>query len=107
MAITITSAMLNKLRQHIADICAYGRYKVGNTWYRADISSASVQSNGAVHVMFYISQPSGTTGSATGFQLCDANGNLLAERAETVPFSQYTQEINIRFKFGVSVGSSE
>ena len=42
MATTITSTMLGGLRQCIVDMVSYGRYKIGSTWYRAEINSKAV-----------------------------------------------------------------
>jgi len=100
---TITAALLNGLRNRIVDMVSYGRYKIGGAWYRANLNSSQVQTNGAVHVTFYIERQSGNT-PATEFQLCDANGTVLVDRSEEVSFTQFVDKILIRFKLGVSVG---
>lgn len=100
---TITAALLNGLRNRIVDMVSYGRYKIGGAWYRANLNSSQVQTNGAVHVTFYIERQSGNT-PATEFQLCDANGAVLVDRSEEVSFAQFVDKILIRFKLGVSVG---
>ena len=107
MATTITSTMLGGLRQCIVDMVSYGRYKIGSTWYRAEINSKAVQLNGAVHVTFYIQNQGGGSTPASQFQLLDANNNLLAERTEDVAFVQYMDRILYRFKFGVSVAENQ
>lgn len=107
MATTITSIMLNGLRQHIVETVSYGRYLIGSTWYRAEINSKAVQLNGAVHVTFYIQNQGGGSTPASKFQLLDENNNLLAERTENVAFVQYMDEILYRFKFGVSIAENQ
>jgi len=106
MATTITNTMLNGLRQHIVDMASYGRYKIGGTWYRAEIETKAVQQNGAVHVTFFIRDQAGGT-PASQFQLLNADNQLLAERAENVAFAEYMDAILYRFKFGVSVSENQ
>lgn len=103
-ATTITSNMLGGLRNHVVDMVAYARYKVGSTWYRAEIDSKAVQGNGAVHVAFYLHNPGGTT-PASQFQLYNASGQLLSERTENVAFLQ-EMDVLYRFKFGVSISTT-
>ena len=103
-ATTITPAMLNGLREHVADMVAYARYRIGSTWYRAEIYSKGVQSNGAVHVAFYIQASSSVTTPANRFRLYDSNGTILAERSETVSFDVTVSRMLYRFKFGVTAG---
>lgn len=107
MATNITENMLNGLRTHLVDMISYARYKIGDNWYRAEINSKEVRSNGSVHVTFYIQRADGTSSPATQFQICDADGAVLAEQAEEVAFVQYMEKILYRFKFGISVGTAE
>lgn len=104
MAITITSTLLNGLRTYITDMAAYGRYMIDGTWHRAELNSASVQANGAVHITYYIERQSGNL-PATKFQVLDSQDQVLAERTEDVYFQQYMDRVLIRFKLGVSVGT--
>lgn len=102
-ATTITNNLLNGLRSRTAEMAGYGRYKIGNAWYRAALNSAAVQANGAVHVTFYIERQAGNA-PATQFQVCAENGAVLAERTEEISFADEVEKIEIRFKFGISVG---
>lgn len=104
---TITSALLDEERQHIVDIASYARYRIGVTWYRAEINSKAVQSNGAVHVTFYIPTPSPITAPASAFQLCREDGAVLVEIVENVTFIQGMETVLYRFKIGVSVGEEQ
>ena len=106
MATEIKNAMLQELRQKVADLCVYGRYKIGSTWHTTSIDSVEIQDNGAVHVGFYFYKASAADTSASQFQVCKADGTVLAERVEEVPFPDgYTPFA--RFKFGVSIGETE
>ncbi|MBQ6960880.1 MAG: hypothetical protein IJP78_07895 [Clostridia bacterium] len=102
-ATTITNTMKNGLRQKIIDMISYGQYKIGSTWYRAEIDSKEIKSNGAVHATFYIQVPASRATPASQFRLCNSSGTVLAERTENVPFVDNLDEILYRFKFGISV----
>lgn len=103
-ATTITNNMLSGLRSHIVDMVDYARYKVGSTWYRAEIESKAVQGNGAVHVAFYLHNPGGST-PASQYRLYNASGQLLSERTENVAFLQ-DMDVLYRFKFAVSLSGT-
>ena len=105
-ATTITSTMLNNLRQRVVDMVSYAQYKIGGTWYRAEINRKEIRSNGSVHISFYIPVPASIETPASQFRLFDTGGNILAERTENVPFAQNIEKILFLFKFGVSVGSA-
>lgn len=107
MAMNITSNLLNGLRTHLVDMISYARYRIGNTWYRSEINSKEVRANGSVHATFYIQRAQGTSAPAQQFQICDAQGNVLAEQTEDVPFMDEIEKILYRFKFGISVATAE
>ena len=103
---TITSTMLGGLRQHIVDMVSRSRYMIDGTWHTAEINSKAVQSNGSVHVTFYVRRADGSSSPATRFQILNASGQVLAERTENVAFAQHMDAILYRFKFGVSVSET-
>ena len=100
MATVVTSTMLGGLRQHIVDMCSYAEFKAGGSWHRVELDYAIVQQNGAVHIAFYITTD---YGDATDFRLLDANGNVLAQKTETIEFAPLVSKILYRFKFAVNV----
>ena len=102
MATIITDAMLARLRAHILDSIAYARYRIDGVWQRAEISSAEIKANGAVHLSFYIRRADGSASPADCFHLCAADGTVLAEKSENVAFAQYMEAILYRFRFGVT-----
>lgn len=104
-ATNINENLLNRLRQHIVDSVSYGRYRIGSTWYRAEINSKGIQSNGSVYITFYIRKPTGSSSPANRFRLMSSNSQILAERIEDVSFAENMETILYRFKFGVSVGN--
>ena len=54
--LTYDSAYLAKERKRVKDDVSYARYKVGSTWYQADIQSAEILSDGRVEVTFTIAR---------------------------------------------------
>lgn len=102
----ITNHLLNAVRQRIASVCDHGRYQENSAWYTANIYKAEIQDNGSVTVSFYVDRQD-SADSASDFQLCDAEGNVLAEREETVAFSAGLNRILYRFRFGVAVVEPE
>lgn len=107
MAAMITDAMLNRLRLQISKMFSYAQYKIDDTWYRAELNTADVRTNGAVHVSFYIRRAKGSESPATCFQLCAADGTVLAERSEEIAFAQYMDVILYRFRFGLNVATED
>ena len=105
MAVTITDSLLNGLRRHIADMTAYAEYKIGGSWTRAEINSKDVLETGAVNISFYVRRSGDDT--ATEFRLKDANGNVLADREETIAFITGIDALLYRFKFSVTIQQPE
>lgn len=107
MATNITDALMNGLRMHLKDRIAYGRYRIDGKWQRAELNSAEVRDNGSVHVSFYVRRADGSSSPADCFQLCAADGTVLAEKVENIAFAQYMDAILYRFRFGVNVATAE
>ena len=106
MATTITNTMLGGLRQHIVDMASYGRYRIDGEWIRSEIVTKEVSQNNAVLISYYVHAKEGSASPATGFQLMDENGMVLAEREEELAFTEYYKTLLYRFKFGVNVGEN-
>lgn len=104
--VSIEEAMLNKLRQHIADIVAKAQYKVGSTWYDA-VFTAEVQSNSMVNVSMILEPVSGPGTVVTNFRLMDSGNVKLAEKTQTITFFSGVDTIMYRFIFGVTVNEGD
>ena len=46
----LTNSALNSLRNHLKNSIAYARYKVGSTYYQAEIQTAEVLADGRIAV---------------------------------------------------------
>lgn len=108
MATTISSNLLGALRQRIITVAAYGQYKIGSAWHNAEIESGYVRANGSVCVSFIVEPQDAALTPATQFRLCDEDGNVLAEREDTIAFIQNAADALLcRFRFSVKAGEDE
>ena len=104
-ATQISRTLLTSLRENILSAAAYGRYKIGGTWYTSPISFSSIRANGSVELAFYITRQDNNGTPATHFQLMNSRNEVLAEREETVQFMNGLDLMVYRFKFSVTVAS--
>ena len=79
----LTNSALNSLRNHLKNSIAYARYKVGSTYYQAEIQTAE----GNITV--------------TEVQLFDHNGTLWASKAESITRKDAQEGILYRFRFTI------
>lgn len=98
----IKPALLNGLRTHLAAMAAYGQYKAGDTWYRSNIKSSMVRTNGSVEISILCKPIDIALTPATGFRILDENDNVLREDAGSMAFSSAEDEFAYRFKFGIT-----
>lgn len=57
----LTPAALTDLREFIKDQIAYGEFKIGSDYYRAEISEIEITSGGTVRVKIPITHPTPAT----------------------------------------------
>lgn len=79
----ITQAAINGFCNYIKRTIAYANYKIGSTYYRANIESCDV-SNGKVEVTFKIEVGSSATGTVSEVQLYDIDQNLWLKKSENL-----------------------
>ena len=101
MAATVTSNLLQAVRQAIVDTADHGRYRIGTTWRTAAIKAKQVQSNGSVHISFDVQRDS-SGNPANRFQVRDKNNNVLLDKTEDVIFGFGYDYFSYRFKVGVT-----
>lgn len=97
----IQTAYLTHMRQAARSIPRLARYKIGSAWTTAEIAEAEVLENGSVAISFYVRRASAENVPATRFRLFDEGGSLLADKEETVSFTDETPEVLYRFRFTV------
>lgn len=98
----LTSAALNSIRNHLKSNIAYARYKVGSTYYRADIQDASILSDGRISVSFIIDHTVVGNITVTEVQLFDYNGTMWASKAESITRKDVQEGILYRFRFTIT-----
>lgn len=91
--LTYDSAYLAKNRNRIKDDIAYARYKVGSTWYQANIENAAVLPDGRVEISFEIDHTVTGNITVTGIELYDHNGQRIGSRAVSITRQDATEGI--------------
>ena len=97
----LTSSALNSLRNHLKNSIAYARYKVGSTYYQAEIQAAEVLADGRIAVTFIIDHTVAGNITVTEVQLFDHNGTLWASKAESITRKDAQEGILYRFRFTI------
>lgn len=90
---TLDSAYLTAKRQEIKNDIAYARYKVGSTWYNANIQNAVVLNDGRVEVTFLIDHTVSGNITVTGVELYDHNGVRIGGRSVSITRADATEGI--------------
>jgi len=97
----LTSNALNSLRNHLKTSIAYARYKVGSTYYKADIQTAEVLADGRIAITFIIDHTVAGNITVTEVQLFDHNGVMWASKAESITRKDAQEGILYRFRFTI------
>ena len=97
----LTNSALNSLRNHLKNNSAYARYKVGSTYYQAEIQTAEVLADGRIAVTFIIDHTVAGNITVTEVQLFDHNGTLWASKAESITRKDAQEGILYRFRFTI------
>lgn len=98
----LTTTALTALKNCIKDNIAYAQYKVGSTYYKADIRSAYIMDDGRVAITFIIDHTLSGDITVTEVQLYDHNGSLWANKAESITRRAVQEGILYRFAFTIT-----
>ena len=98
MAMLTKSAIEGYKEYTRADI-AYARYKIGNTYYRAEIQSKDYLADGRLAVKILIDHPAPGNLTISEIQLFDTNNNLWLSKPENIMREDVTAGILYRFTF--------
>lgn len=90
---TLDSAYLTSKRKQISTDFAYARYKVGNSWYKANIEKAEVLPNGRVEVTFIIDHTVTGNITVTSIELYDHNDVRIGYRPVSITRGDATEGI--------------
>ena len=89
MALLTSNALLG-IRNYVKRRVAYAKYKIGSTYYKADIESITVLSSGIVEITFMI-ELSGGSGTVTEVQLYDTENQLWLSKSESLNMSDVSE----------------
>lgn len=100
----LTGAALDALRKFFKESIGYAQYKVGGSYYRAEIQDAAVLADGRIAITFVIDHTIAGNITVTEVQLYDRNGALWASKTESITRSAVQEGILYRFRFTVAEG---
>ena len=105
---TLDSAYLGRLRTRVMKEIRYAEYKVGSTWYRTDIQTSQILSDGRVEVVFVIDHTVAGNITVTGVRLYDENGEKIGEKTTSITRADATEGISytVRFRLFQAVDNS-
>lgn len=104
MMAMLTSAALDSIRRFFKDSIAYAQYKVGGSYYRAEIQDAEVLADGRIAITFIVDHTVAGDITVTEVQLYDRNGVLWVSKAESITRAAVQEGILYRFRFTVAEG---
>lgn len=93
----LTAAAINGFREHVKRTLAYAKYKVGGTYYRADISRVYVRSDGKVAIEFSVDHTLPGTITVTEVQLYNNDNVLWLTVSENITRKARQEAIFYRF----------
>ena len=97
----LTSTALASMRNYLKNSIAFAKYKVGNTYYRAEIENAEILADGRIAVTFVIDHTVAGNITVTEVQLYDHSGALWASKAESITRKDAQEGILYRFRFTI------
>ena len=95
----LTETAIEGYRAYTDKTIGYARYRLGSTWYKADISRRERMSDGRVAVYFPIIPQASTTVTVTGVQLYNKAGELWASKSESITIENVQEGVLYRFTF--------
>lgn len=98
----LTTTALNAIKNCFRTNIGYARYKVGGTYYKADIESAYIMDDGRLAITFEVDHSIPGDIVVTEVQLFDHNGSLWASKAESITRRDAQEGILYRFAFKIT-----
>ena len=95
----LTKAAVDGYKEYTRADIAYARYKIGNTYYRAEIQSKDYLADGRLAVKILIDHPAPGNLTISEIQLFDTNNNLWLSKPENIMREDVTAGILYRFTF--------
>lgn len=97
----LTDKAIEGYKRHTEKIIGHAQYRLGSTWHTVQISRKERMSDGRVAVYFpIIPQASGQV-TISGVRLYDTDGELWAEKAESIKIESVQEGVLYRFTFDI------
>lgn len=98
---TLDSGFLTREKTRIMKDIRYADYKVGSTWYTADVEEKRILSDGRIEVVFIIDHTVVGNITVTAIRLKDKNGDLIGSRNVSITRADATEGISYAVRFRV------
>lgn len=95
----LTKAAIDGYKEYTRADIAYARYKIGDSYYRAEIQSKEYLADGRLAVKILIDHPAPGNLTISEIQLFDTNNNLWLSKPENIMREDVTAGILYRFTF--------
>lgn len=100
----LTNEALQQLREFLKVKIAYAQYKVGGSYYRAEIASAELLADGRVTISLVIDHNPPGDITVSEVQLYDHSGRLWVRKTESIARKASQEGILYRFRFTIMEG---
>ena len=97
----LTPAALNGFKDHVKKTVAYAKYKVGSTYYRADLKDITIDSEGKVLIEFTVDHTVPGNITVTEVQLYNRSGELWLSKVESISRRDSQEGVYYRFKINI------
>ena len=95
----LTAQAIEGYRTYTEHTIARARYRIGTTWYEAQITRKERMADGRVAVYIPILPQSSNTVIITGVELYDKNDALFASKTESIKVEGVQEGVLYRFTF--------
>ena len=99
----LTKAAIDGYKEYTRADIAYARYKIGDSYYRAEIQSKEYLADGRLAVKILIDHPAPGNLTISEIQLFDTNNNLWLSKPENIMREDVTAGILYRLTFDFHV----
>ena len=97
----LTASAMTGFKNHVKQVVAYAKYKIGNSYYTADITDIYVDSGGKVVIDFTINPTQSGSVTVTEVQLFDTSGALWLSKTENITRKSSQNGVFYRFKIDI------
>lgn len=97
----LTKSAIEGYKVHTERVLSHARYRIGSTWYNAEISRNERMADGRVAIYIPIIPQSKNAVTITAVQLYDKTGQLWAEKTENIKIESVQEGVLYRFTFDI------